>query len=86
MENSITKGLNILAIHHIDEDPESSARIAISPATVKLVASRDIQMNGRDLKSISIHFMDGEVVGFNISGLDLMNLEEVVAGYSFGEY
>jgi hypothetical protein len=77
--------LKTLAIHHVGETSEDDARVAISPGQVKLVASRDIRLNGRDLKMVTIHFMDSEAFQFNISSIDLMNLENVIAGYSFRE-
>ena len=86
MSDALKNSLKVLAINHIDENPEDSVRIVISPATVKMVASKDMILNGRDLKLISIHYIDGECVGFNVSAFDLMTLEEVIGGYSFGEY
>lgn len=75
--------LKTLVIHHIADVEEDSCRVALSPGHIKYVASREIRKHDRDLKHITISFMDGEVEGFCISGLDLMTLEEVVASYSF---
>jgi hypothetical protein len=78
----MTNNLKVLRINHISENTEECARIAISPGMVNMVASRDIELMGRSLKQITVHFSDGDVISFNISGLELENLEEIVAGYS----
>lgn len=75
--------LKTLVVHHISEVEEDCCRIAFSPGHIKFVASRDIRKMDRDLKLITVTFMDGDVQSFCVSGLDLMNLEEIVAGYSF---
>lgn len=74
--------LKILYVYHVGNTPEEDARIALAPSNIKLVASRDIKKNDRDLKEIHIFFMDGDNQLFEVSGLDLMRLESVVAGYS----
>jgi len=73
-----------LVINHVGEHPDDSARIAISPGMVKMVSSRDVNLHNRELKQVSVHFPD-EVVVFTISGFELQTLEEVVAGYDFGD-
>jgi hypothetical protein len=78
-------GLKTLAVHHIAEDAADCARIAISPGSVQLIASKDCHLNGRDLKQVTVHFQDGSAVPLTISSIDLLTLEEVIAGYSFGE-
>lgn len=75
--------LKTLVIHHIADSEDDCCRVALSPGHVKFVASRDIRKNDRDLKHITVTFMDGDAQSFCVSGLDLMNLEEVVAGYNF---
>jgi len=73
--------LKVLSIYNITDDPIQNDRIALAPETIKMVSSRDIRKNDRDVKQTSIYFNDGEVFNVIISGLDLMTLEEVVAGY-----
>ena len=75
--------LETLSIHHIGDDPKDSARVALNPGSIKMVSSRDVRKNDRDLKLTVIHFADGESVCFTISGLELEILEKVIAGYSF---
>lgn len=72
----------VLAIHHIGDEPDHSSRISIAGTHVKFVASRDVNFEGRNLKEITVHFMDGDVQAFRISSLDLVTLEEVVSSYS----
>jgi hypothetical protein len=75
--------LKTLVVHHIADREEDCCRIAFSPQHIKFVASNDVRKQERDLKNITITFMDGDIQGFCVSGLDLMTLEEVVAGYDF---
>lgn len=75
--------MKTLVVHHIGESEEDSCRIAFSPGHVKFIASKDIRKNDRDLKHITVTFMDGDAQSFCVSSFDLMVFEEIVAGYSF---
>lgn len=74
--------MKVLSVYHIGDSSEEDAKLSFSPAEIKMIASRDVKKNGRDLKDIQVFFCDGDIQMFTVSGLDLMTLEQVVAGYS----
>lgn len=74
--------MQILHVNHIGDTPEDVLRVSFAPSLVKMITSRDIRKHGRDLKDITVFFHDGDLQVFEVSGLDLMRLEQVVAGYT----
>lgn len=74
--------MKVLSVYHVGDTSEEDIKLSFSPNEIKMIASRDTKKNGRDLKDIQVFFCDGDVKMFTVSGLDLMTLEQVIAGYS----
>jgi len=72
-----------LVVNHIGNVPEEDMRVAISPPAVKYITSRDIKVNGRDLKDVMIIFNDSDHLPLTISAFELSVMEEICTGGTF---
>ena len=77
--------MRVLTLQHYGETPADNLQVTLCAMSIKMVAARDAEIQGRPVKETTILFMDSDPVELNISSLDLMSLEAVVGSYSFFE-
>lgn len=76
--------MRVLTLKHFGNDQSEDLEITLCPMTIKMIAAKDVHIQGRDVKATTILFMDdAEPVTLNLSGLDLISLQNVVGAYSF---
>ena len=75
--------MRVLTLQHYGETPEDDLQVTLSPATIKMVASKDVQIQGRLVKEVTILFIDSDPVELNLSPIDLLSLQSVVGAYGF---
>lgn len=77
--------MRVLTLHHFGETAEDDLQVTLSAMSIKMTAAKDVEVQGRPVKQVTILFTDSEPVELNISAMDLLNLESVVGSYGFFE-
>jgi len=74
--------LRVLTLIHIGSQPSENMRITLSSYSIKMVTAKEGRIQDRDIKITTVYFSgEKEVVTFNLSDFDLLQLETVVGQY-----
>jgi hypothetical protein len=80
----MTPDMRVLNLQHYGETPEEDLEVTLSPMTIKMVAAKNVTVQGREVKETTILFLDSEPVTLNLNSIDLLSLQSVIGAYSFG--
>ena len=79
--------LQKLTLYHYSENIEEEQRVTLSPMNINVVsaAAEDIEVRGMSLRPVSVMFADGGSVDLLLNSTDLLQLEEAIGSYCFGD-
>jgi hypothetical protein len=75
--------MRVLTLQHFGETASDNLQVTLAPMSIKMVAARDAEVQGRSVKETTILFLDSEPIELNLSPIDLMQVESVVGSYGF---
>ena len=78
--------VQVLRVHHYDEDESQDRRITIAPANVDslVVKTEDTQVRGRSVREVTVLFSQGQTIAIAINHADLELLESTVGAFFVG--
>ena len=76
----------LTVINYAETADEKDKRITLSPSQITLIAAdvNDVKLNGRELRHVTVLFLDGASVDLLINNSDLNDLEGAVGSYFLG--
>ncbi len=77
--------MRVLTLRHIGETADEDLEITLCAMAIKMVAARDIKVQGREAKETTVLFLDSEPCVLNLNHIDLLQLQSVVGAYGFYE-
>lgn len=77
--------MRVLTLQHFGEKPEEDLEVTLLALSIKMVMARNIRIQEREIKEVTVLFMDSEDVTLNLSPMDLLQLQSVVGAYGFFE-
>jgi hypothetical protein len=78
--------MRVLTLSHYGETPADDLQVTLNPGSIKMVVAQNGFIQNREIKITTIFFVDKlEPVEFNLSGIELLDLQQVIGAYGFFE-
>lgn len=75
--------MRILTVTSYGETEEDNSQVTLAPMSIKMCASKNGKIQGRDIKKTLILFVDSDEIELNLNDLDLMQIQSVIGSYGY---